>query len=354
MIEWTDTRIIPEHNSFHGIRLICCIIVVIEHCLVKTNYPGVVLDLRSIAVDVFFALSGFWVYISASRANSWKEYSIKRIKRILPMYYTVVIMSAVLLSTLSNNSLLEYFLSKSLLRYLLANLFFLNFLGESLPGVFNGEAVNGSLWTIKIEVAFYFILPIIIILCNSFANRTDAEEKKKKRVNAILLILVLLSLTLSYGIILATSKLGLPRSFSYQIQWYLPLFIFGMLFAINYDFLLKYYKILALIFLAICIIYCVSKSIYIWPFYCAGIAYLCIATGAKCRFLSFIKQDFSFPIYLTHYPILMSLNELGCFKVSYVFGITLTLCISFLFAFPLSVFQRRIIDKKYIKNVQNQ
>jgi peptidoglycan/LPS O-acetylase OafA/YrhL len=52
----------------------------------------------------------------------------------------------------------------AVLRYLGANLVFLNFLAPNLPGMFQEnplQAVNGALWTLKIEVAFYCILPLI-------------------------------------------------------------------------------------------------------------------------------------------------------------------------------------------------
>jgi peptidoglycan/LPS O-acetylase OafA/YrhL len=59
-------------------------------------------------------------------------------------------------------------------KYLGADLLFLNFLAPSLPGVFPSNplsAVNGALWTLKIEVVFYLFVPVMHYLCIGFGTR---------------------------------------------------------------------------------------------------------------------------------------------------------------------------------------
>ena len=52
---------VSKDNSFNFLRLVCCLIVIYEHCVVLSGVNFPCYDLRGIAVNVFFILSGFWV-----------------------------------------------------------------------------------------------------------------------------------------------------------------------------------------------------------------------------------------------------------------------------------------------------
>ena len=157
---------VPEENSFNFLRLVCCLIVIYEHCVVLSGLNFPCYDLRGIAVKVFFILSGFWVTQSFLKSDSIKNYAIKRFKKILPQYWLVVLVCAVGLSAFSVLPLREYFCNSVFYKYLAANILTLNFIQPNLPGVFEDLAlngsVNGSLWTIKIEIGFYILLPFIV------------------------------------------------------------------------------------------------------------------------------------------------------------------------------------------------
>lgn len=59
------------------------------------------------------------------------------------------------------------------MKYVVANLAFLNFVHPTLPGVFEGNKiheVDGALWTLKIEVMFYATVPIIAYLFRRFGR----------------------------------------------------------------------------------------------------------------------------------------------------------------------------------------
>lgn len=126
------------------------------------------------AVGVFFGFSGFLVYASYLRHNNFRSYFFSRARRILPAYWLVVVTSAIMLCGVSSLNPVAYFSDSSFLKYLVANLSFLNFLQPDLPGVFtdhNVTAVNGSLWTLKVEWMLYLSLPLIIWICRKYKIR---------------------------------------------------------------------------------------------------------------------------------------------------------------------------------------
>lgn len=112
------------------------------------------------AVGGFFAISGFLMAGSYLRRPDWKQYLLSRCRRILPPYWTTVILFALILYFYSSAP--HYFFSGQFWKYLVANLCFLNFIEPELPGVFQNlgiHAVNGSLWTMKVEWMLYITVP---------------------------------------------------------------------------------------------------------------------------------------------------------------------------------------------------
>lgn len=125
------------------------------------------------SVGGFFALSGFLMYPSLCKAHSVKAYVLHRALRILPPYYFTVLVCAFGLGFISKLPWQEYFVSFGFWKYLAANLSFLNWLAPSLPGVFEGSqycnsAVDGSLWTMKIEWCLYLSVPIMVWFITRF------------------------------------------------------------------------------------------------------------------------------------------------------------------------------------------
>lgn len=125
------------------------------------------------AVSVFFCLSGFLVCLSYLKTPDLRTYVSKRLRRILPPYWFIVLLCAFGGVCLTHYTAAGYFTHGQWWRYLLSNLTFLNFLGPTLPGVFeqNPEtAVNGSLWTLKIEIMLYATVPIAFALLKRYAK----------------------------------------------------------------------------------------------------------------------------------------------------------------------------------------
>ena len=163
-----DIRTRLTVNNFDLLRLVLAMSVVVFHLGVLTNSPALSWLAHWVSGDIgvqgFFVVSGFLVTMSYDRGRDIRTYAIKRLRRIAPAYVAVVVGAAVLLVLLTSLPWTSYVFSAQWSAYLGWNLVLANFMAPTLPGVFEGnykQAVNGSLWTIKIEVAFYCMVPLV-------------------------------------------------------------------------------------------------------------------------------------------------------------------------------------------------
>lgn len=157
-------------NNFDLLRMIFAGVVFLVHAQELSDYQSLsfIVNLlsSSVAVKSFFVISGFLIFMSYEKSSSLSSYCAKRIRRIYPAYLFIVLLCTFLLFTLSSLEASQYF-SMVLLKYLISNLTFLNFIQPTLPGVFELNklaTVNGALWTLKIEVMFYLSVPIFVWL----------------------------------------------------------------------------------------------------------------------------------------------------------------------------------------------
>jgi peptidoglycan/LPS O-acetylase OafA/YrhL len=167
--------LIPPKNNFDLLRFLFAITVFIVHSYQLSGASNLVLfsSLSSaFSVKSFFVISGFLIFMSYENSKSIRNYFLKRARRIYPAYFFVILLSALLGYFFSSYPLINYF-SFEWLRYIFFNLLYLNFIAPNLPGVFDGNlmhAVNGALWTLKIEVLFYLSVPLIVYLSLKFGR----------------------------------------------------------------------------------------------------------------------------------------------------------------------------------------
>lgn len=158
---------IPMPNNMGMVRYLLALSVVIVHfnILCGGDIPEIFSGFS--AVGGFFTLSGFLIYGSYLKHKDTRRYIKSRMIRLLPAYWTTVLIFALGLVGVSTLPAAEYFTSPQFWKYLAANLSFLNFLEPDLPGVFGSQAissVNVSLWTMKVEWMLYLSVPIVVWL----------------------------------------------------------------------------------------------------------------------------------------------------------------------------------------------
>lgn len=170
-VRWLGDYDGSRQNNFTIIRLVLASSVLFGHSWAVTGARGSdpvtallggYVWLGAVAVNGFFAISGFLVAASLAR-QGFAGYTVARALRIFPGLAVCIALSVFVLG-LSQTTLgvWDFLMSPQTRRYLLNATLIPNF-EWSLPGVFAShpyKALNGSLWTLKAEVTCYIVLAL--------------------------------------------------------------------------------------------------------------------------------------------------------------------------------------------------
>ena len=297
-------------------------------------------------LPMFFALSGFLVTGSALRLPI-KEYILNRVFRIVPALGVDIAISALIIGpTFTAFALTAYFTDQDFWSY------FLNIVGivhYDLPGVFEKNAypsvVNGALWTVPYEIACYVVMSAMIAL-------GIVHSWKWTLGIAIILVVTASSFHL----------LGLGKGEELLEKWIrfaffskgaslVPAFLLGGTLYLVRDHVP--YSGLVAIGIAICLL-----ALGIWgePTLYSNPVFIGLATFPLGYFVVWIgltpipipsvleRGDYSYGIYLYHFPILQTLQYLFHFPTWW------TLAFSGLVPVTLfAMFSWNVIEKPILK-----
>lgn len=130
-------------ESLHMLRGLACLLVILCHT------QGT--EFGQTGVDFFLVISGFMMMLSTDKAGGVHHYWIKRIKRIIPLYYSVTLFTMILV-------ILFPFLFHSYeisVEYVIKSLLFIPYYHNGIPG-----PVMELGWTLNYEMFFYLIFYI--------------------------------------------------------------------------------------------------------------------------------------------------------------------------------------------------
>jgi peptidoglycan/LPS O-acetylase OafA/YrhL len=283
-----------RQNNFDIVRLALAILVVLVHCCDLSGSAAFSTLARGLSahlpVEGFFAISGFLIFASYERCASIWEYSANRAWRILPGYWLATAF-CLLIAFVSGHFRVG--------RFLLANLTFANFLQPNVPGVFDGNpdgnAMNGALWTIKIELMFYVAVPAIVWCC--------------RKLNRNLVLWTLFLASVAFRVAFASHY-----TLSLQLPGQLSFFMVGALIHYHLAFFKKHgvWLMLGAVLLF---------GLHTWTgwFVLRPVAVSALTLGA-CLLLPHIEGptrwgDFSYGTYVLHWPILQCLVAFSLFRV---------------------------------------
>lgn len=281
----------------------------------------------------FFVISGFLVAKSYTRTPNFKTYFLKRTKRIFPAYIIVILLAPLVLSSISVLSFKDFFSSFQTFSYTFWNLIFLNFMQPSLPGVFVDNLlpfVNGSLWTMKIEEGFYLVLPLLFLFLNRIKNK-----------NLGLFLIYLFSVLYSYVLLEIFNKPLLAK----QLPGKLSLFVVGIYVFMNFEHFIKFkWRYLLLSVFLLILHFTMFSFLGVFPF-AFGILLLFLAYSLPF-FENFSKKaDYTYGIYLFHFPIIQILVH---FKLFEKYNPYLVLSFMLLLVYTCAYCSWHLIEKRFL------
>jgi peptidoglycan/LPS O-acetylase OafA/YrhL len=155
-------------NSFDLLRLLAAVSVLYFHVYPLTGRPIPTLfatNYGELGVAVFFVVSGYLVTASWRRSAGIGDYLKKRLLRIEPALVVSLAVTALVLGAFATTlPLADYFRTPQVWLYIARNAL-LYPVTYDLPGVFAHNpfphAVNGSLWTLRLEFSCYLALALL-------------------------------------------------------------------------------------------------------------------------------------------------------------------------------------------------
>lgn len=288
-------------KDIQGLRALAIIFVFIFH-LNSSWVPG-----GFISVDIFFVLSGFLVssiILEKKKRNSFSivDFYIKRIRRIVPAYYLILIFSAIAVIWVFMDRDIEIF-RREFLHSIIFDADRLYSTGSSYFGAPMQQHPLLHTWSLGDEMKFYFILPALLLV-----------PPEKYRFGIILFITVGLFV---FGIYITEVLNKLTYAY-YALPVRIPEFLTGVLLALKHKEVVKFLKPVAnytgyIGFILLCIGFIISDQRHFPGFFillpCVATALLLIfETSAVNRALSIKPMvylgNLSYSVYLWHWPLI--------------------------------------------------
>lgn len=196
-------------NNFDLIRLIAATQVASLHVLsyltptvyaAKSGVASVIITLMMVfpGVPIFFFISGFLISRSYERTISTSVYAANRCLRIYPALYVCVLVNLLMVWATGYFSLVHVDFSEVALLYL-AKTTIVQFYNPQFMRHFGDGVLNGSLWTVCVELQFYILIPLIYKSFSSHGGR---------RFDIALLSLIVLSIGVQHLLYATQSAFG--------------------------------------------------------------------------------------------------------------------------------------------------
>jgi peptidoglycan/LPS O-acetylase OafA/YrhL len=221
-----------RENNFDLIRFIAATQVALVHMIhhLDIEIPDNLLNFLGVfpGVPIFFVVSGYLISASWERKPITRIYLTNRFLRIYPALWFALIVSIISVFLFYKTN----FEFKSFFVWVMAQSSIVQFYNPPFLRDYGVGVLNGSLWTIPVELQFYIILPFLYLLI------------KKTRGNKLIYSAILFFLIVNQFQVSMLNENGnifIFKLFGVTVFPYLYIFLFGVFFQKNILKLKKYF-----------------------------------------------------------------------------------------------------------------
>jgi peptidoglycan/LPS O-acetylase OafA/YrhL len=293
-----------NQNNFDIIRLLAAFQVALIHTTTYLDYrAGWLFVLKYFpGVPIFFFISGFLIYQSYCNIeiNRLRVFFTNRFLRLFPALY-VCFVATVVTIYFSGYTFGSSISLQSYAIWVFSQLTFFQFYNPSFLRGYGVGAINGSLWTISVELQFYVLTPLIYLLLKRFRM-------------AALLLLVVFILVNTGNAYLNPKETVLQKLLDRSFAPWISMFLLGAYISTNKSLQERIIRIKAVYLLTL---YVPAHHLATW---------LNLETGNSINAVSFLilsclvlkaaysrpnlsaailgKNDISYGVYIYHMPII--------------------------------------------------
>lgn len=329
-----------QSNNFDLIRLFAAIQVAIihmnEHLQLEFAWASFLSYLPG--VPIFFFISGFLIIQSWARAGSLSKFFINRALRIFPALWACVALSAISVFAVGYLEV-DDFLKLDFWAWIIGQSTIVQFYNPQFLRGYGVGVVNGSLWTIAVELQFYVLTPLLYFLWS--------------RKLSVFFLLLFLSVAFGlYNAYLYPPDNAIEKLFSVTFMPWVWMFMLGVIVSTSEAVkkvlgrISLFWVLLGYVFAAVVVeCYGMPSGNYIGPIQYALLAAMCfkfayLRPDAADHILK--RNDFSYGIYIYHMPVINLLIYLGLGH-SYVFLISAVLTV------VLSVLSWNLVERPALR-----
>lgn len=330
-------------NNFDLVRLAAALQVASHHSMAHLNVvnaggPLIALTDLFPGVPVFFFISGFLISRSYERSVALRDYALNRVLRIYPALVVCLIVSLLLVASTGYLSRVSAG-APTVISWIAAQLTIFQFYNPDFLRGYGIGVLNGSLWTITVELQFYLLVPVVY-------SALRITRRSLRDSNLILLTLLALCMGLNLWFVHAAGQHSEELWYKLLGVSFLPwfyMFLAGVLAQRNFP---VFHRMLAGRFWIVLAIYAGAAWLALRvgnfefgnnvnPLLFSGMCLLALSAAFSRPTLSdtlLRRNDISYGVYIYHMPVVNFLLAVGLSKTttSLVIAMTATIALAFL------------------------